>query len=111
MTLVWALTLLILLPAGLFSMVYGAMAIAAIPLTIALMFLLPRAWVQGLPALTLFFASMLLSPVMLMFLLMIGAIADKPLVWEPIEWRVIEHARLPGDTWRHMFPVRPTRED
>lgn len=111
MTVLWALFLLILLPAGLFSLVYGAMAIAAIPLTLALMLLLPRVWVRGLPASTLFFASMLLSPVLLMVVLAAGALAEKPLVWEPVEWRPIEHARLPGDTWRHMFPVRPPRED
>lgn len=111
MTVLWGLFLLIILPTGLFTMVYGAMAIAAIPLTLGLMFLLPRAWLRGLPATTLFCASMLLSPVMLMFVLALGALAEKPLTWEPIEWRAIEHARLPGDTWRHMFPVRPTRED
>ncbi|MDB5416054.1 MAG: hypothetical protein JWR10_4389 [Rubritepida sp.] len=110
MAVVWALLLLIVLPAGIFSIVFGALAIAAVPLTILLMFLMPRRWARGLPALTLFLASMLLAPVLMMFCLMVGALAEKPLAWEPIEWRVIAHTRLPGDTWRHLFPVRPSRE-
>jgi len=108
MSLVWGMILLLILPAGLFTLVYGAIAVAAVPLTILLMFLLPRAWLRDMPAITLFCGSMLLVPVMLMMTLAIGVLATRPFTWEPIEWREIEHARLPGDTWRHMFPVRPT---
>jgi hypothetical protein len=105
----WALLLLLVLPAGLFGMVFGAMALAAIPLSLLLMLLMPRSWREGLPPTTLFIGAMLLSPVVLMSTLAVAALAEKPLEWQSFEWRHIEHARLPGDTWRHMFPVRPPR--
>lgn len=112
MALLWGLVVLILLPAGLFSAVYGAMAVLALPIAILLALLLPRRWMRGLPALTLFFGSMLLAPVLMMAGLALTALVEKPLAWEPLEWRRIEHARLPGAVWHHLFPVRPSsRED
>jgi hypothetical protein len=112
MAVLWGLLVLIVLPAGIFSAVYGAMAIVALPLAILLAFLLPRRWMRGMPALTLFFGSMLLAPALMMMGLALTALAKKPVAWEPLEWRRIEHERLPGATWRHLFPVRPSsRED
>jgi hypothetical protein len=66
MAVLWGLIVLILLPAGIFSAVYGVMAIVALPLAVVLAFLLPRRWLRGMPALTLFFGSMLLAPVLMM---------------------------------------------
>ncbi|MCX8132673.1 MAG: hypothetical protein N3D18_01765 [Roseococcus sp.] len=109
MSLLWAFLLLLVLPAGVFGMVFGAMAVAAVPLSLLLLLLLPRSWRQGLPPATLFTAGMLLSPVLLLAGLALAALAGKPLDWPEIEWRAIEHARLPGDTWRHLFPMRPPR--
>lgn len=109
MSALWALVLILLLPAGLFSMVFGAMALAAVPLSLLLLLLMPRRWREGLAPLTLFTAAMLLSPVLLMSGLAIAALIEKPLEWQSFEWRSIEHARLPGETWRHLFPVRPPR--
>lgn len=112
MTVLWGLIVLILLPAGIFSAVYGAMALIALPLAVVLALLLPRRWMRGMPALTLFFGSMLLAPVLMMAGLALTALAEKPLAWEHFERRPIEHARLPGATYRHLFPVRPSsRED
>jgi hypothetical protein len=112
MALIWGLIVLILLPAGIFSAVYGVMAIVALPLAVVLALLLPRRWMRGLPALTLFFGSMLLAPVLMMVSLAVTALVEKPLAWDHFEWRRIEHERLPGATWRHLFPVRPSsRED
>ncbi|MCU0887108.1 MAG: hypothetical protein MUF65_03855 [Rubritepida sp.] len=107
MTLLWAALLILLLPAGLFALVYGAMALAAIPLTLLLVLFMPARWRRGLPLVTVFMAAMMLAPVLLMAGLAAGALAGKPLAWEPIEWRRVEHARLPSDTWRHLFPMRP----
>lgn len=112
MTVLWGLVLLILLPAGIFTAVYGAMAIVALPLAILLALLLPRRWMRGMPALTLFCGSMLLAPALMMVGLALTALVEKPLTWEPIEWRRIEHERMPGAAWHHLFPVRPSsRED
>jgi hypothetical protein len=41
--------------------------------------------------------------------LAIAALIEQPVAWQGFEWRAIEHARLPGETWRHLFPVRPPR--
>lgn len=109
MSVLWALALLIVLPAGLFGMVFGAMALAAIPLSLILVMLMPRSWREGLAPATLFMAAMLLSPVVLMSTLAVGALIEKPLEWQSFAWRNIEHARLPAETWRHLFPVRPPR--
>ncbi len=112
MAVLWGLIVLIILPAGIFSAVYGAMAVLALPLAIVLAFLLPRRWMRGLPALTLFFGSMLLAPVLMMVGLALTALVEKPLAWDHFEWRRIEHERLPGAAWRHLFHVRPSsRED
>ncbi|WP_421995468.1 hypothetical protein [Roseococcus sp.] len=112
MAVIWALLVLIVLPAGIFSAVFGAMALIALPLAVALALLLPRRWMRGLPALTLFFGSMLLAPVLMMAGLALSALAEKPITWEPLEWRPIDHARLPGAAWHHLFPVRSSsRED
>jgi hypothetical protein len=108
-SLLWALALLIALPAGLFSLVFGAMALAAIPLSLILVLLMPRRWREGLAPATLFMSAMLLSPVVLMSTLAVAALIEKPIEWQSFEWRQIEHARLPGETWRHLFPVRPPR--
>lgn len=107
MTLLSAALLLLLLPAGLFALVYGAMAVAALPLTLLLIVLMPPRWRRGLPLATVFMGAMLLAPVLLMAGLAAEALAGKPLVWEPFEWRRVEHARLPAETWRHLFPMRP----
>jgi len=112
MGVLWGLLLLIVLPAGIFSAVYGVMALIALPLAILLALVLPRRWMRGLPALTLFLGSMLLAPALMMAGLAVVALVEKPLAWDHFEWRRIEHERLPGATWRHLFPVRPTsRED
>lgn len=108
MTLLWAALLILVLPAGIFALVFGAMALAAVPLTLLLVLLMPARWRRGLPLLTVFTAAMLLGPVLLMAVLAAEALARQPLAWEPIEWRRIEHARLPAATWRHLFPVRPS---
>jgi hypothetical protein len=107
--LLWALALLIVLPAGVFSLVFGAMALAAVPLSLVLLLLMPRRWREGLAPATLFIGAMLLSPVVLMSSLAVATLVEKPLEWQAFEWRDIEHARLPGETWRHLFPVRPPR--
>lgn len=112
MAVLWGLIVLILLPAGIFSAVYGAIALAALPLAVALALLLPRRWMRGMPALTLFCGAMLLAPALMMAGLALATLAEKPLAWESFEWRRIEHARLPGAAWRHLFPVRSSsRED
>jgi hypothetical protein len=108
-SLLWAFLLLLLLPAGVFGMVFGAMAVAAAPLSLLLLLLMPRRWREGLPPATLFVGAMLLSPVLLLAGLALGALAGAPLDWPEIEWRAVEHARLPGETWRHLFPMRPPR--
>jgi hypothetical protein len=107
MTLLWGIALIVVLPAGLFAVVFGVMALAAVPLTLLLVLAMPARWRRGLPVATVFVGAMLLSPVLLMGTLAIQALASKPFVWEPIEWRRVEHARLPSETFRHLFPMRP----
>ena len=106
MTLLWGTLLILVLPAGLFALVFGAMALAAVPLTLVLILAMPARWRRGLPVATVFMGAMLLSPALLMAALAVEALAGQPLAWEPIEWRRVEHARLPAETFRHMFPMR-----
>jgi hypothetical protein len=106
MTLLWGALLILVLPAGLFALVFGAMALAAVPLTLVLILAMPARWRRGLPVATVFMGAMLLSPALLMAALAVDALAGQPLAWEPIEWRRVEHARLPAETFRHMFPMR-----
>lgn len=106
MTLLWGALLIVVLPAGLFALVFGAMAIAAVPLTLLLVLVMPARWRRGLPVATVFMWAMLLAPVLLMAGLAVEALAGQPLAWEPITWRQVEHARLPAETFRHMFPIR-----
>jgi hypothetical protein len=107
MALLWGALLIVVLPAGLFALVFGAMALAAVPLTLLLVLAMPARWRRGLPVATVFMGAMLLSPVLLMATLAIEALASQPFAWEAIEWRRVEHARLPAETFRHLFPMRP----
>ncbi|MBY0339273.1 MAG: hypothetical protein K2X11_21850 [Acetobacteraceae bacterium] len=90
-----------------FAGFFAQLAAWACGLAVLLHYALPRRWRDGLSLDLLLAISMLVLPVALMSVLAVWTLATKPVVWESFEWRRIEHARLPGETWRHMFPKRP----
>lgn len=92
-----------------FAGFFATLTAWACGLAVMLHYTLPRRWREGLTLDHLLAISILAIPVMVMSALALWTLATKPVEWQSFEWRRIEHARLPGDTWRHMFPVRPGR--
>jgi hypothetical protein len=95
----------ILLPAALLLWLLAWMAGAALPLTLLVWLALPRRWLAGVPAMVVFAAVMLATPVLLLSGLAAATLVAKPPVWEPFTWRPLERPAAPPMT-RHLVPTR-----
>lgn len=98
------------LPAALLAWVLGWMAGAAVPLTLLAWLALPRRWLRGVPAATIFCAAMLAAPVLFLSGLALHALATAETEWQEFAWRP-PHLRdgerpAPPPTMRHLFPSR-----
>lgn len=95
----------VVLPAAMLVWVLVWMAGAAVPLTLLAWLALPRAWLRGLPAATVFCAAMLAAPVLFLSGLALHALASADNEWQEFAWRPMERP-APSPTMRHLFPTR-----
>jgi hypothetical protein len=95
----------VVLPAAVMVWVLGWMAGAAVPLTLLAWLALPRRWLRGVPAATVFCAAMLAAPVLFLSGLALHALATSENEWQEFVWRPMERP-APSPTMRHLFPTR-----